>query len=134
MIVRLKRSSFDSRGSTTDRSVTRGINRLTPISVAFSTSQSNRSPFGYRRGERQRAGRALFRDRLTCRDQLDPVLADRHDLSRCRKPFAIKEFHEISHAVPAHAGQVPRFIARKPITAVAGWIRAIEPDGHGAAP
>ena len=46
MIARRNRSSFGLPGSTTDRSVTIGINRSTPSSVAFSTSQSNRSPLG----------------------------------------------------------------------------------------
>ena len=37
---------FRAARLTTDRSVTIGINRSTPSSVAFSTSQSNRSPLG----------------------------------------------------------------------------------------
>jgi hypothetical protein len=46
MIARRSRSIFAERGSTTERSVTRGTRRATPNSVAFSTSQSNRSPLG----------------------------------------------------------------------------------------
>ena len=44
--TRRSRSSLADRGSTTDRSVTSGTRRSIPNSVAFSTSQSNRSPFG----------------------------------------------------------------------------------------
>ena len=57
-------------------------------------------------------------------------------LLEARTPVHIRcrDGYEIPHAVPAHAGQVPRFVARKPVTAALGWVRAIEPDGHGAAP
>ena len=69
-ITRRSRSSFVTRGSTTERSVTIGTRRSTPSSVAFSTSQSNRSPWGPpwpaslgRASGRSRAERPPRRDR-----------------------------------------------------------------------
>ena len=71
----------------------------------------------------------LFRDRRTCRDQLDRSLPI-STICALSQTHCRQRVPRDPRAVPAHAGQVPRFVARKPVTAVARWIRAVESLGH----
>ena len=66
--------AWPSRGSTTDRSVTIGTSRRRrPSSVAFSTSQSNRSPLGTAVASVRRHGGDAVGQRGADGRQLDPV-------------------------------------------------------------
>ncbi len=110
MIDLRNRDNFDAPGSTTDRSVTIGIKRSTPSSVAFSTSQSNRSPLGTAVASVSAERGRPLRQRWTGDRQFDPVGADGDDLGPRRQTSAVKDLDEVAHAQPADAIQVPGLV------------------------
>ena len=130
-IVRRSRSSFDARGSTTERSVTRGMRRSTPISVAFSTSQSNRSPLGMAVARvSEQGGRAsgIGSPSATSSTRSLPTSTTR---AMRRESLPVEELDEVARDVPGDAGEVPGLLGAEPEPAVPGRIGAIEPTGHG---
>ena len=134
MIDRRSRDSFALPGSTTERSVTIGISRSTPSSVAFSTSQSNRSPLGTadasvsgKGGRRSGSGVPT----AVSSTQSSPT-AITSDASRVTS--AVKDLDEVAHAEPADAAQMPGLAGSQAQPAVERRIGAIKPSGHASSP
>ncbi len=134
MIEHRNRSSFEGPGSTTLRSVTIGINRSSPSSVAFSTSQSSRSPLGaadasVRWNGGERSGNGDFHH-----DQIDPIVAHGDDLRSGCAASSIKHFDDVAGPEPADSGQVFGLARFEALAAITWGIGTIEPDRHAQSP
>ena len=130
MIALRNRSSFGPPGSTTDRSVTNGIKRSTPSSVAFSTSQSNRSPLGTAEASVSGKGGEGQQEAVPIAVSSTLTVLNFDNFRLGCMTFAVENFDNVAHTEPADAAQVPRLVGSQTQLAILRRIGGIEPNGH----
>ena len=104
--ARLNFSTTETFGTTTDRAVTSGTNRVTPSSVSFSIRIVRSIALGQRRCDDEREGEFAIDDSCRTNVERDGLLPDGDDLGRVLVAVAVEEDHAIASSETTDGGEV----------------------------